>query len=171
MSWIWLKDALKVSDRALVDSGEGALSTTLTALFLSADGTACAASIGDSVLLVLPPKRKSPADRRLKKLGYEDSTAVGSGDTTLTRVEQSQLIEQWWPNKEGGGSSTRLDRGTYLVLLSDGVSDNLPAEFIIGCCAAIRSTKRRSGSRHTRASAARGRKSARVGRPTSWVWT
>src|SRR5262249_32469325 len=118
------------ADRALIDSGEGMLSTTLVALFLSADGTAYAASIGDSVLLVLPPRRKTPGDRRLKKLGYEDSTSVGSGDTTLHSVDESELIEQWWPNKEGGDGGTRVAPGTYLVLISDGISDNLPAEYI-----------------------------------------
>jgi hypothetical protein len=45
-------------------------------------------------------------------------------------VDESQLIEQWWPNKEGGGSGTKVAPGTYLVLMSDGVSDNLQAEFI-----------------------------------------
>jgi serine/threonine protein phosphatase PrpC len=125
-----LKDGLKSADRRLMDSGEGRLSTTLVALCLSADGTAYAASIGDSVLLVLPPRRKTPAERRIKKLGYEESTSVGSGDTTLQSVDESQLIEQWWPNKESSGSGTRVVAGTYLVLMSDGVSDNLPAEFI-----------------------------------------
>lgn len=125
-----LKDGLRAADRALVDSGEGSLSSTLTALFLSGDGTACAASIGDSALLVLPPRRKTPGDRRLKKLGYEDTTSVGSGDTTLSSVDESELIEQWWPNKEGGDPSTRVKPGTHFVLLSDGLSDNLPADFI-----------------------------------------
>src|SRR5207302_4668391 len=106
------------------------LSTTLTALFLSADGTAYAASIGDSVLLVLTPHRKTAGDLRLKKLGYEETTSVGSGDTTLSFVDENDLIEQWWPNKEGGRSSTRVEPGTYLVLMSDGISDNLPAAFI-----------------------------------------
>jgi serine/threonine protein phosphatase PrpC len=125
-----MKDGLGAADRALMDSREGTLSTTLLALFLSADGTAYAASIGDSVLLVLPPRRKTPGQRRLKKLGYEESTSVGSGDTTLRSVDQTQLIEQWWPNKEDGAKETRVTPGTYLVLMSDGVSDNLPAEFI-----------------------------------------
>jgi serine/threonine protein phosphatase PrpC len=125
-----LKDGLRAADLALMDSGEGILSTTLVALFLSANGTAYAASIGDSVLLVLPPKRRTPGERRLKKLGYEDSTSVGSGDTTLRSVDQSQLIEQWWPNKEDGRADTRISPGTYLVLMSDGMSDNLPADFI-----------------------------------------
>ena len=125
-----LKDGLCAADRALVDSAEGSLSTTLTALFLSEDGTACAASIGDSALLVLPPRRKTPGDRRLKKLGYEDTTSVGSGDTTLSSVNESELIEQWWPNKEGGDTSTRVKSGTFFVLLSDGISDNLPVDFI-----------------------------------------
>jgi serine/threonine protein phosphatase PrpC len=125
-----LKDGLRAADRALVESNEGSLSTTLTALYLSADGTAYAASIGDSVLLVLPPSRRTPGDRRIKKLGYEDTTAVGSGDTTLSYVDESELIEQWWPNKEGGPADMRAKPGTYFVLLSDGISDNLPIEFI-----------------------------------------
>jgi serine/threonine protein phosphatase PrpC len=126
-----LKDGLRAADRVLTDSSEGVLSTTLVAVFLSADGTAYAASIGDSVLLVLPPRRKTAADRRLKKLGYEDSTSVGSGDTTLSSVDADQLIEQWWPHKEdGGGARTLVEPGTYLVLMSDGISDNLPADFI-----------------------------------------
>ena len=125
-----LKDGLRAADRALTDSNEGTLSTTLVALCVTADGTAYAASIGDSVLLVLPPRRKTPGDRRLKKLGYEDSTSVGSGDTTLSSIDESECIEQWWPHKEGGGATTRVEPGTYLVLMSDGISDNLPAEFI-----------------------------------------
>jgi serine/threonine protein phosphatase PrpC len=126
-----LKDGLRAADRALIDSAEGTLSTTLVALFLAADGTAYAASIGDSVLLVLPPQRKTPDERRLQKLGYEDSTSVGSGDTTLSSVDQDQLIEQWWPHKEGGANtSMRVEPGTYLVLMSDGISDNLPAAAI-----------------------------------------
>jgi serine/threonine protein phosphatase PrpC len=125
-----LKDGLRAADRALSESDEGILSTTLVALFLSADGTAYAASIGDSVLLVLPPHRKHPDDRRLQKLGYEDSTSVGSGDTSLSSVDQDQLIEQWWPHTAGGGTSMRVEHGTYLVLLSDGISDNLPAAVI-----------------------------------------
>jgi serine/threonine protein phosphatase PrpC len=125
-----LKDGLRAADRALTDSTEGTLSTTLVALYLAADGTAYAASIGDSVLLVLPPRRKTPGDRRLKKLGYEDSTSVGSGDTTLSTIDESECIEQWWPHKEDGGATTRVTPGTYMVLMSDGISDNLPAEFI-----------------------------------------
>jgi serine/threonine protein phosphatase PrpC len=125
-----LKDGLAAADRALVDSDEGALSATLVALYVAADGTAYAASIGDSVLLVLPPRRKTPGDRRLKKLGYEDSTSVGSGDTTLSTIDRSDCIEQWWPHKEDGGASTRVEPGTVMVLMSDGISDNLPAEFI-----------------------------------------
>jgi serine/threonine protein phosphatase PrpC len=125
-----LKDGLAAADRALTDSNEGTLSTTLVALYVSADGTAYAASIGDSVLLVLPPRRKTPGDRRLKKLGYEDSTSVGSGDTTLSTIDESECIEQWWPHKEDGGATTRVDPGTYLVLMSDGISDNMPAESI-----------------------------------------
>jgi serine/threonine protein phosphatase PrpC len=126
-----LKDGLCAADRALTVSNEGILSTTLVALFLSADGTAYAASIGDSVLLVLPPQRKTPDDRRLQKLGYEESTSVGSGDTTLSSVDQDQLIEQWWPHKESGnGSSMRVEPGTFIVLMSDGISDNLPAAVI-----------------------------------------
>jgi serine/threonine protein phosphatase PrpC len=125
-----LKDGLRAADRALVESSEGSLSTTLTALYLSADGMAYAASIGDSVLLVLPPSRRTPGDRRIKKLGYEDTTAVGSGDTTLSYVDEGELIEQWWPNKEGGPADMRVKPGTYFVLLSDGISDNLPIEFI-----------------------------------------
>jgi serine/threonine protein phosphatase PrpC len=124
-----LRDGLRAADRALAESTEGVLSTTLVALFLSADGTACAASIGDSVMLVLPPKRNAPGDRRLKKLGFEDSTAVGGGDTMKASIDESQLIETWWPNKDGG-VETRLRPGTHLVLMSDGVSDNLPAECI-----------------------------------------
>ncbi|HEV7662108.1 MAG TPA: hypothetical protein VGQ62_01140 [Chloroflexota bacterium] len=124
-----LKDGLRAADRVLADSAEGTLSTTLVALFLSADGTAYAASIGDSVLLVLPPRRSTPGERRLKKLGYEDSTSVGSGETTLQSVDEGDLIEQWWPNKEGG-TNTRLSPGTHLVLLSDGISDNLAGETI-----------------------------------------
>ena len=125
-----LKDGLRVADRVLTNSTEGALSTTLVALYLSADGTAYAASIGDSVLLVLPPRRKTPGDRRLKKLGYEDTTSVGSGDTTLASIDADECIEQWWPHKEGGASTTRVEPGTYMVLMSDGISDNLPAELI-----------------------------------------
>ncbi len=125
-----LKEGLRAADRALTRSTEGTLSATLVALYLSADGTAYAASIGDSTLLVLPPRRKTPGDRRLKKLGYEDSTSVGSGDTTLSTIDESECIEQWWPHKEDGGSSMRVAPGTYLVLLSDGISDNLPAELI-----------------------------------------
>ena len=125
-----LKDGLRAADRTLADSTEGALSTTLVALYLAADGTAYAASIGDSVLLVLPPRRKTPGDRRLKKLGYEDSTSVGSGDTTLASIAAAECIEQWWPHTEGGASTTRVEPGTFLVLMSDGISDNLPAELI-----------------------------------------
>jgi len=125
-----LKDGLRAADRALNDSTEGTLSTTLVALYLSADGTAYAASIGDSVLLVLPPHRKTAGDRRLKKLGYEDSTSVGSGDTTLTSVGGAECIEQWWPQKEDGPATMRVAPGTYLVLMSDGISDNLPADVI-----------------------------------------
>jgi serine/threonine protein phosphatase PrpC len=128
-----LKDGLRAADQALVNSQEGHLATTLTALFLASDGRACAASIGDSVLLVLPPTRGNAADRRLKKLGYEDTTAVGSGDTTLSYVDESELIEQWWPDKEaigGGQVHTRVRPGTRLVLLTDGISDNLPVDVI-----------------------------------------
>jgi serine/threonine protein phosphatase PrpC len=125
-----LKDGLRAADRALVDSPEGSLSSTLTALYLASDGTAYAASIGDSVLLVLPPGHRTPADRRLKKLGYEDTTAVGSGDTTLSYVDEAELIEQWWPNKENDTGDMRVRPGTFFVLLSDGISDNLPVEFI-----------------------------------------
>jgi serine/threonine protein phosphatase PrpC len=125
-----LKDGLRAADRALLESDEGSLSTTLTALVLLADGTAYAASIGDSVLVVLPPGRRTPADRRLKKLGYEDTTAVGSGDTTLTYVDEGELIEQWWPSKEGGPVEMRVKPGTCFVLMSDGIADNLPVEFI-----------------------------------------
>jgi serine/threonine protein phosphatase PrpC len=128
-----LKDGLRAADQALVKSSEGRLSSTLTALFLASDGRACAASIGDSVLLVLPPTRRSPGDRRLKKLGYEDTTAVGSGDTTLTYVDETELIEQWWPDKEGVDGkhvSTRVRPGTHFVLMSDGLSENLPADAI-----------------------------------------
>ena len=49
--------------------------------------------------MVLPPRRKLPGDRRLKKLGYEDSTSVGSGDTTLSTIDESDCIEQWWPRE------------------------------------------------------------------------
>jgi hypothetical protein len=71
----------------------------------------------------------------LKKLGYEESTAVGSGETTLQSIDESDLIEQWWPHKEGGGgggrgSSSRVEAGTSFVLLTDGISDNLPIETI-----------------------------------------
>lgn len=125
-----LKDGLRAADRTLSDSTEGALSTTLVALYLSADGTAYAASIGDSALLVLPPRRKTPGDRRLKKLGYEDSTSVGSGDTTLASLAADECIEQWWPHKEDGASTMRVAPGTFMVLMSDGISDNLPAELI-----------------------------------------
>ena len=128
-----LKDGLRAADQALVDSGEGRLSTTLTALFISADGRAYAASIGDSVLLVLPPTRRNPGDRRVKKLGYETTTAVGSGDTTLSYVDEAELIEQWWPDKEaisGGRVQTRVRPGTRFVLMSDGISDNLPVYVI-----------------------------------------
>jgi len=125
-----LKEGLRAADRALTDSAEGTLSTTLVALYLAADGTAYAASIGDSTLLVLPPRRKTPGERRLKKLGHEDSTSVGSGDTTLSTIDESECIEQWWPHKEDGGSTTRVAPGTYMVLMSDGISDNLPAELI-----------------------------------------
>ncbi|MBV9132051.1 MAG: protein phosphatase 2C domain-containing protein, partial [Chloroflexi bacterium] len=125
-----IKDGLRAADRALLESSEGSLSTTLTALYLAADGTAYAASIGDSVLLVLPPSRRTPADRRLKKLGYEDTTAVGSGDTTLSYVDEGELIEQWWPNKESEPVDMRVKPGTCFVLLSDGISDNLPVDFI-----------------------------------------
>jgi serine/threonine protein phosphatase PrpC len=128
-----LKDGLRAADQALVDSGEGRLSTTLTALFLSADGHAFGASIGDSVLLVLPPTRRNPGDRRVKKLGYETTTAVGSGDTTLSYVDDAELIEQWWPDKEatsGGQVHTRVRPGTRFVMMSDGISDNLPVEVI-----------------------------------------
>ena len=127
-----LKDGLRAADRALTESSEGRLSTTLVAVYIAADGSACAASIGDSVLLVLPPRRRSPGDQRLKKLGYEDATSVGSGDTTLASVEETQLIETWWPKKEssGGIASSKLAPGTHLVLMSDGISDNLPADVI-----------------------------------------
>ncbi len=128
-----LKDGLRAADQALVSSQEGRLSTTLTALFLASDGRAYAASIGDSVLLVLPPTRRSPADRRLKKLGYEETTAVGSGDTTLSYVDEAELIEQWWPDKEsigGGQLHTRVRPGTRFVLLTDGISNNLPVDVI-----------------------------------------
>jgi len=125
-----LKDGLRAADRALIDSDEGRLSTTLTALFVAADGTAYAASIGDSVLLVLPPSRRLPGDRRLKKLGYEDTTAVGSGDTTLSYVDEAELIEQWWPHKEGGPLATSVSPDTYFVLMSDGIADNLAIDAI-----------------------------------------
>jgi serine/threonine protein phosphatase PrpC len=125
-----LKDGLRAADRTLLNSGEGQLSTTLVVLCLADDGRACAASIGDSVLLVLPPHRRQPSDRRVKKLGYEDGASVGGGDTLEASIDESQLIEQWWPHKEGGGSDTRLERGTFLVLLSDGIADNLPFDII-----------------------------------------
>ena len=128
-----LKDGLRAADQALVSSPEGRLSTTLTALFLASDGRAYAASIGDSVLLVLPPTRRNPGDRRLKKLGYEDTTAVGSGDTTLSYVDEAELIEQWWPDKEaitGRQVHTRVRPGTRFVLLTDGISNNLPVDVI-----------------------------------------
>jgi serine/threonine protein phosphatase PrpC len=126
-----LKDGLRAADQTLVRSQEGRLSTTLTALYLAADGRAYGASIGDSVLLVLPPTRRHPSDRRLKKLGYEDTTAVGSGDTTLSYVDEAELIEQWWPDKEaiaGEQVHTRVRPGTCFVLLTDGISNNLPIE-------------------------------------------
>jgi serine/threonine protein phosphatase PrpC len=128
-----LKDGLRAADRVLVNSPEGRLSTTLTALFLASDGRAYAASIGDSVLLVLPPTRRTAGDRRLKKLGYEDTTAVGSGDTTLSYVDETELIEQWWPDKEsvdGKHVHMRVRPGTHFVLMSDGIANNLPVEAI-----------------------------------------
>jgi serine/threonine protein phosphatase PrpC len=128
-----LKEGLRAADQALVNSAEGRLSTTLTALFLASDGRAYATSIGDSVLLVLPPTRRTAGDRRLKKLGYEDTTAVGSGDTTLSYVDETELIEQWWPDKEGVDGRhvhMRVRPGTHFVLMSDGIADNLPIEAI-----------------------------------------
>lgn len=120
-----LRDGLRAADRTIQDANEGSLQTTLTALFLSADGTARAASIGDSVLAVLSPEHASKGSKKPKKLGYEDSTAVGSGQTRSTNINQDQLIETWWPNKEGGSAESRIQRGTYLVLMSDGISDNM----------------------------------------------
>jgi serine/threonine protein phosphatase PrpC len=125
-----LKDGLRAADGAIQDANEGTLTTTLTALFLSADGTARAASIGDSVLAVLTPEHKSKGSRRPKKLGYEESTSVGSGQTKSIDISQDQLIETWWPNKEGGSAESKLSRNTYLVLMSDGISDNLKIPFI-----------------------------------------
>ncbi|MBV9579358.1 MAG: protein phosphatase 2C domain-containing protein [Chloroflexi bacterium] len=128
-----LKDGLRAADEALVSSRDGQLSTTLTALYLASDGRAYAASIGDSVLAVLPPTRRTASDRRLKKLGYEDTTAVGSGDTTLSYVDEAELIEQWWPDKEGVDGkhvNMRVRPGTHFVLMSDGISNNLPIEAI-----------------------------------------
>jgi serine/threonine protein phosphatase PrpC len=122
-----LKVALCAADAALCEAHEGSLQTTLVALFLGANGTAYGASIGDSVLLVFPPKRKTRDDHTLKKLGYYDSTAVGSGDTADAEG-QAQAIEYWYPNPESG--ETTVARGTFLVLLSDGVSDNLSSEAI-----------------------------------------
>ena len=96
------------------------------------DGTAYGVSVGDSVLLVFTSRRDRPEDRRLKKLGYEESTALGTGETLLPASESggARTIERWWPGMEGDGSGTRLAPGTSLVLLSDGVSGSLPADAI-----------------------------------------
>ena len=76
-----------------------------------------------------PPSWRPPRE----KLGYEATTAVGSGDTTLSYIDEAELIEQWSPDKEvtgGGQVQTRVRPGTRFVLMSDGISDNLPVEVI-----------------------------------------
>jgi serine/threonine protein phosphatase PrpC len=127
-----LETAIKAADAALATSREGTLSSTLTAVFVGHDGTAYAVSVGDSVLLAFSSRRDRPEDRRLKKLGYEESTALGTGETLLPASESggARTIERWWPGMEGDGSRTRLAPGTSLVLLSDGVSGSLPADAI-----------------------------------------
>ncbi|HEX2324370.1 MAG TPA: hypothetical protein VHQ00_03165, partial [Chloroflexota bacterium] len=56
------------ADHALASYPGGRLASTLTALFLSAGGAACGASVGNSALLALPPRRQTDEARRLRKL-------------------------------------------------------------------------------------------------------
>jgi hypothetical protein len=155
-----LAEALWRADHTLATSPEGRLASTLTALFLSADGTACGASIGNSALLVLPPQRRTAAARKLRKLGYRDRAAVGNGETALVApdappgageageagedgedgdAEADTVVETWCPEEEGAppGAPAQGKRqgqpakaGTVFALLSDGIADSLPTEAV-----------------------------------------
>lgn len=127
-----LEHAVQAADATLSTTREGSLSSTLTALLVAHDGTSYAVSVGDSVLLAFPPRRARPADGRLKKLGYEESTTLGTGATLMRNSHSggARTIERWSPGMASGGSNTRLAPGTALVLLSDGVSGSLPVEDI-----------------------------------------
>ena len=100
------------------------LLSTLTALFVAGDGTAYGVSVGDSPLLVLPPQPDAGVNVRVQKLGHEQHTAVGTGET-LQPTSGTGTIEQWWPDMDGDGTRTRLAPGTVLVLAGDlaGVED------------------------------------------------
>ncbi|HEX2186310.1 MAG TPA: hypothetical protein VHN78_12480, partial [Chloroflexota bacterium] len=116
------------ADQTLATSEEGRLATTMTALFVSADGSAHAASIGNSALLVFPPKRPTPETRRLRKLGHLEGTAVGNGETTAESLDG--VVEHWSPEPLWEQPRPILAPGTRLVLLSDGIADNLPTETV-----------------------------------------
>lgn len=166
-----LRDGLRAADRVLVDSPEGTLSTTLTALFVSADGTACAASIGDSVLLVLPPTRKTPGERRLKKLGYEDTTAVGSGDTTLSFVDETSSSSSGGPARRMVGRRRAWRRARFSCWPAMASPTTCPPRSSTSCCIATAWNGRRSLCRGRPASDVRRRSDARAARPANWVWT
>ena len=127
------------ADHALASSPEGRLASTLTALFLSADGTACGASVGNSAVLALPQRRQTDEARRLRKLGYRDRTALGNGETALIPLtaipdaDADAIIETW--------RTAAVTPGTVFALLSDGIADSLPTDAI------DRITRRRSVQR------------------------
>jgi hypothetical protein len=105
---LWrLRDAVRAADARLANSAEGHLASTLTGLFVAGDGTAYGVSVGDSPLFVAP----GPAPR-VKVLGREPGTAIGAGET----LRAERVIAQWWPDRDGDGTRTRLEPGTSLVL-------------------------------------------------------
>ena len=127
------------ADHALASYPGGRLASTLTALFLSAGGAACGASVGNSALLALPPRRQTDEARRLRKLGYRDRTALGNGETALIPptaipdADADAVVETW--------RTAAVTPGTIFALLSDGIADSLPTDAI------DRITRRRSVQR------------------------
>ncbi len=127
------------ADHALASYPGGRLASTLTALFLSAGGAACGASVGNSALLALPPRRQTGEARRLRKLGYRDRTALGNGETALIPptaipdADADAVVETW--------RTAAVIPGTIFALLSDGIADSLPTDAI------DRITRRRSVQR------------------------
>jgi hypothetical protein len=135
---LWrLRDAVKAADGRLATAREEPLASTLTALFVAADGTAYGVSVGDSPLLVHPPRQVVRRDGRVKQLGHERTTALGTGGSQAG----GERIEQWWPDMEGDGTRTRLEPGTCLVLVSNdgtgGQEDGSDLEMNLGNGSAI----------------------------------